>query len=426
LIQGKLDQPLQDGTHIELEVIFLALDNPQDVRKLLSLEVSGVFINEAREISFAVVKAARERIGRYPSRIDGYDHVANPCKRKALLMDTNPPSDDHWWYWLAEHGHLEGIDEEKKDFAVSETRRIFDFFRGPAPLLKQKDGSYTKNPKAENVQNLPGGYQYYLDMIAGNTDDHINVMVLGNYGTIVEGKPVYPEYNDQIHCDELKPIKGYPIALGWDFGLTPSVVIGQLTSSGQIRLIHEIIGKGVGVRQFARDIVKPFLSTHYKGYELAFSVGDPAGNNRGEGAGRSAIAILNDDYSEVDGDEAEILKPLNMGFLTLPAPTNDITQRLDAVKSFLTKMVDQGKPGYLVNKSCKYLRQGKQGKYQFKRIQVSGADRYHDKPDKNDYSHPADAEQYLALGYIHGYQTIETESHDEYDLQLGRSEAGGY
>lgn len=426
LIQGKIDQPLQDGTRLDVEVIFLALDNPQDVRKLLSLEVSGVFINEAREISFAVVKAARERIGRYPSRIDGYDNVDNPCKRKALLMDTNPPSDDHWWYWLAEMGHLEGIDPEQKEFAISETRRIFEFFRGPSPLIKQSDGSYTPNPKAENIKNLPGGYQYYLDMIAGNTADHINVMVLGNYGTIVEGKPVYPQYNDQIHCADIKPIRDLPIALGWDFGLTPTCVIGQLTSTGQLRILCELIGKSMGVRQFARDHVKPFLSANFKGYELAFSVGDPAGNNRGEGEGRSAIAILNDDYSQLEGTEYELLTPLNLGFVTQPAPTNDITQRLEAVKSFLIKMVDAGRPGYLVNKSCKYIRQGKQGKYQYKRLQVSGSDRYHDKPDKNDYSHPADAEQYLALGYLHGYQTYESNDEPEYDLQVGKSAVGGY
>lgn len=421
LITGKLDQPMQDGTRIEAEFLFLALDNDKDVRKLLSLEITGAFINEAREISFSVVKAARERIGRYPARIDGYQNVENPCKRKALLMDTNPPSDDHWWYWLAEHGHLEGVDEEKKDHAISETRRIFDFFRGPSPLFKQSDGSYTKNPKAENVQNLPGGYQYYLDMIAGNTEDHINVMVLGNYGTIVTGKPVYPEYNDQIHCAELEPINGLPIALGWDFGLTPTCVVGQLTSTGQLRVLAEIVGKNIGVRQFARDIVKPFLSANYKGFALAFSVGDPAGNNRGEGEGRSAIGILND-----DNEDGEHVEPINMGFITLPAPTNDITQRLDAVKRFLTKMVDAGKPGYLVNKSCRYIRQGKQGKYQYKKLQISGSDRYNEKPDKNDYSHPADAEQYLALGFINGYQTIETDEHDEYELYTGRSAAGGY
>ena len=33
---------------VELEVLFLAIDRPEDVKKLLSLELTGVWINEAR------------------------------------------------------------------------------------------------------------------------------------------------------------------------------------------------------------------------------------------------------------------------------------------------------------------------------------------------------------------------------------------
>ncbi len=433
VITGILRHPLPDGTTVEAEFLFLALDKPKDVRKLLSLEVTGVFINEAREISFAVVKAARERVGRYPSRVDGYesegDYTApdEPCKYKVVLMDTNPPDDSHWWYQLAENGYLDGTAEERKEDEIADTRRVFEFVASPPPLLKV-DGKYKPNPGAENIAFLPGGYQYYLDMLPGNTEDHINVMVLGNYGTIKDGKPVYPEYNDGIHCREIEPIKSLPIALGWDFGLTPSVVIGQMTSTGQVRILDELVGKDTSVRAFARDIVRPYLVKKYRGYSVAFSVGDPAGNNRGEGEGRAAIGILNDDY--VDSDDGDVIQPLKLGFTTEPAPTNDITRRLDAVKSFLTKMVDAGQPGYILNKSCRYLRKGKQGAYKYKKLQISGTDRFAEKPDKNDYSHPADAEQYLMLGFIEGYETdADDYGQDEFEhRQRGQSrcDVGGY
>ncbi len=43
--------PERDGAPgLDLEVIFLALDQPKDVRKLLSLELSGAWVNEAREL----------------------------------------------------------------------------------------------------------------------------------------------------------------------------------------------------------------------------------------------------------------------------------------------------------------------------------------------------------------------------------------
>ena len=84
--------------------------------------------------------------------------------------------------------------------------------------------------------------------------------------------------------------------------------------------------------------------------EIAFSLGDPAGNNRGEGEGKSAIGILNDQY--IDSDNGDIIQPLEMGFTTYPAPTNDPVKRIDAVNSFLIKMVN-GEPGYLLSRNCK-------------------------------------------------------------------------
>ena len=39
-----------DAAGIDCEVIFLALDQPKDVRKLLSLELTGAWVNEAREL----------------------------------------------------------------------------------------------------------------------------------------------------------------------------------------------------------------------------------------------------------------------------------------------------------------------------------------------------------------------------------------
>ena len=437
MILAKCNQPISDGTRLEFEVYFLSLDRDDDIKKLLGLEVTGIFCNEARELSYGVIKTGRERIGRYPALIDGYEDDESkgykgprdtegnyqPCKRKALLMDTNPPDDDHWWYQLAEENCLKAIRPEHRDFAISETKRIFDFFRGPSPLIKLPNGTYEPNPEAENVDHLPGGYQYYLDMIAGNDEDHVNVMVLGNYGHLKTGKPVYPEYNDKLHCPEtgIIAIPGIGLGLGWDFGLTPSCVITQITSLGQMLVLAELFSEDMGVRQFARDVVKPFLATHYSDYDIEFSLGDPSGTARGESEAKSAIGILNDEY--VINDDGDLIVPLDMGFMTEGAPTNDPTLRLDAVKHFLTKLVDGGYPGYVLNKSCKYLRKGKMGGYKYKKVQMSGENRYNLKPDKNVYSHPADAEQYAACGYTRGLHEHEEEYFDDNFRQVN---SGGY
>ena len=139
---------------------------------------------EARELPKEILDGLTMRIGRYPAKRDGGPSWTG------VFMDTNPPDDDHWWFKQSE--------EVKPD--------TWDFFHQPPALIRSEDGMYLNNPKAENVDNQPLGYKYWHQMLPGKTQDWINVYVMGNYGTVEEGKPVYPEYNDSIHCiPEYKP-----------------------------------------------------------------------------------------------------------------------------------------------------------------------------------------------------------------------------
>ena len=80
---------------IELEVIFLALDRPEDVKKLLSLELTGIWINEAREIPKSIIDACTMRVGRFPSMREGGPSWSG------VIADTNAPEEDHWWPIMA-------------------------------------------------------------------------------------------------------------------------------------------------------------------------------------------------------------------------------------------------------------------------------------------------------------------------------------
>jgi hypothetical protein len=129
------------------------------------------------------------------------------------------------------------------------------------------------------------------------------------------------------------------------------------------------------------------------------SMADPAGNIRHETDASFSIEILND---ESNHDPDIMRAPLNLGFVTEPAPSNNPVRRQDAVRHYLTKMVD-GEPGLLIDKKCKIVRKGFRGGYRYRKLQVSGDTRYSDKPEKNEFSHPHDAVQYLALGCLEGY-----------------------
>ena len=57
-----------------------------------------------------------------------------------------------------------------------------------------------------------------------------------------------------------------------------------------------------------------------------------------------------------------------------------------------------GKPQLQLHSRCKMLRRGFQGRYQFRKLQVAGtAERYQETADKNEYSHPHDALQYVGV-----------------------------
>jgi len=368
-ITATVEVELEDDTRVHAEFLFLALDKPKDVKKLLSLELTGIWFNEAREIPKTVIDAGMGRVGRYPSLKDGVGPT-----RAFGIADTNPPDDDHWWYKLAEE----------------DTPDNWAFFRQPAALLKDDNGAYHPNPKAENIVNLADGYDYYLRQVSGKDPEWIKVYLLGDYGTVQEGKPVYPTFRSQSHVAKhiIRPVPGLGLLLGWDFGLTPACIIGQLTKRGQLRLLDELLGEDIGITRFARDVVKPHLAKEYAGFIVTSSTADPAGGARAETDEQTAIGILNS-------------TKVNMGFRTRPASTNNPLRRIEAVSGYLNLMVD-GEPGLLVSPKCRLLIKGFNGGYKYERVQVTGDERYRDTPCKNKFSHPHDAVQYLTLGATSG------------------------
>ncbi len=131
---------------IDMEVIFLALDKPEDVKKLLSLELTGVFINEAREVPKAIVDACTMRVGRFPSMKDG-----GPTWY-GVIADTNAPDEDHWWPIMA--GEAPVPDHLTREEALMLIKPdTWEFFTQPGGMRPVRDDegiitSYEMNPVA--------------------------------------------------------------------------------------------------------------------------------------------------------------------------------------------------------------------------------------------------------------------------------------
>lgn len=360
---------LPDDTVVELEVQFLALDKPEDIKKLLSYECSGIWFNEAREIRKELVDAATARVGRYPSPKDG------GCTRKCIIMDTNPPDDSHWWYRLAEE----------------ECPENWEFFRQPSGLA----------PDAENLENLnqrsgwqkktleerrKDGRSYYEDMLGGKDEEWVNVYVHGEYGFIKTGQPVYGKlWNDKLHVakEPLKPNPYTPVYVGVDSsGRHPAAVFIQQTARGQWLCLHELCitgDDGIGATNFAHKL-RMEIKSKFRNIVIGGIYGDPAGGWKSQNDEQTYFQIL-----------------IAHGISIKPSPGFRLPERLEAVRAVLGRMVD-GEPAFLLSPTCQTLRKGFNGGYHFKKISTAGDYRLDEKPNKNRYADPHDALQYVLCG----------------------------
>jgi hypothetical protein len=358
---------------VELEVIFRAMDRPDDVRHLLGLELTGAWINEAREIHKSVIDAIGSRVGQYPAK-----HMGG-CTWSGIMMDTNPPDEDHWWFKLAEEGEFDGVPVDKG---------VWEFFKQPGALIEDADGNFVANPDAENIDNLNDGIEYYLRQVTGKTKAFIRVYYCNQYGFVIDGKPVIPEYKDAVHCSDeiLKPVEGIPIYVGIDFGLTPAAVFTQMLPDGKWMWFDELCAQDMGISRFA-DLLGPKLRGQYADFET-YIFGDPAGEQRAQTDEMTPFQIL-----ESKGINAQ------------PAPTNDFTIRREAIAVPCGRLID-GKPGFVISPKVKNARKGLAGGYAYRRLQVSGSERFADVPNKSIYSHPVEAGGYAMIGAGEGDRLI--------------------
>ena len=351
------------------EVLFVALDRPDDVSKLLSMELSDAWINEAREVPKAILDGLTGRVGRFPPMWQ-----AEPTNVQ-ILMDTNPPDTDHWWYILAE----QDVSNEKNRQLIFSMREAEEMLRMMGHLkngvrlmsfYKQPSG---RSPEAENVRNLRGGY--YQFQMAGKDPDWVKIYVDGNYGFVIDGLPMFPEYKDSTHCRKVNLIHGLGMRIGMDFGLTPAATISQRLANGRWLVHDEFVSERLGITTFAKELSR-MLAEKYPEMKFTSVRGDPAGEQMGT-------------------EENTVFQILRAnGFaIAQPATTQDAARRREGVAFLLSNLID-GEPAILIDPRCNVLRKGMAGGYHRKRLQVAGDIKFRDVPDKNKYSHICEALEY--------------------------------
>ncbi len=147
---------------VHSEILFRALDRPADVRKVLSLELTGAYFNELREIEKEVFDGVQGRVGRYPSVAQG------GSTWDGVFGDTNSWHVGHW------------LDELEKSRPEG-----FEFFTQPDGLSSE----------AENVANLKPGY--YQRLMAGKDSEWIDTYIRNKIASSDKGS-IYGELIDKL------------------------------------------------------------------------------------------------------------------------------------------------------------------------------------------------------------------------------------
>jgi len=337
---------------VECEILFRGLDDANDVRRLLSLQLTFGVMDEFREINPDIYNALTGRLGRYPDKtMNGVGACDDEGKQVHKVWGaTNPPDADTFWETM-----------------LADPTDNMHVTIQPSGLSQEADW----------VQYLPDGY--YENLCEGKSEDWIDVYVHGKFGKSLSGQPVFRAFDRDTHVAKqtLNHIKlqTHPLIIGMDFGLTPACSINQIDAQGRFLTFADLVSEGMGTLRFCREKLKPLLANRFPGMNVLI-VGDPAGQQRAQTDERSVFDIL----------RAE-------GFRVISAKSNSVVARVNAVDKLLTRTVD-GKPGHLIDPSCTHLIAALRGGYRYKIRQNGEAD---DKPEKNSHSHIADAHQYACL-----------------------------
>lgn len=331
---------------VECEVLFRPLDTPDDVARVLSLEVTFAILDEYVQIPREIVDALSARLGRYPAANDG------GATNWGMWGASNPDTEDNWWY----------------DYLHNALPENATYFVQPSGF----------SDKAENVENLPGGVDYYHNQAKGKTEGWIKQFIEAEWGYSAAGKPVVPSYNKGLHLAP-KPVRfdeTLPLVAGFDPGIGGSAMIfGQEDLHGRLRVLGELVQEGMGAERFIQERLRPFLRLRFPGAALIIAP-DPAASGRAQ------------------SDETTVVQVFRKHFDVRVESNNRLPLRLVAIEHYTSRLTDVG-PALLIDEAqCPTLTRALGGGWRYaldrKYGTIKGAE-----PEKNAYSHPGDAFGYL-------------------------------
>jgi hypothetical protein len=355
---------------VRSEWILLPLEEPEDQRRLLSMNLTGAMVSEAIEIDRDLIDPIAGRCGRYPPPTDG------GATWNGIIMDTNMPPEGTPWHRT-----------------MTEPPSDWDVYIQPGGLSEHAENlewllqtPETLKLPIDHPLRIACGREYYERLARSNNINWVKRYVHAQYGPDPSGTAVFASsfrYNFHV-VQNIDPVPGIPLYVGQDFGRDPWSIICQLDFKGRLLVLEEVMAEDIGLITHIRQNLRPALSNpRYRGMPVVV-VGDPSGVRKSE-------------YDEVNA--FDIFK--NERISAVPAGTNDIDTRLRSVESYLLQQRDGGPAMAFDRSRCPHLIRGMNGMYRYAKTPLGVSKPL---PDKNEWSHVCDALQYASLatqGHTH-------------------------
>lgn len=335
---------------VESDWLLMPLDRPENVQRLLSLELTFAWMSELRELDPKLLEDLLGRLGRYPAPIAG----GSSPTWYGLIGETNSFSEDSPWYKILEEQKL---------------MKGWEYYVQPG----------ARDPNAEIPPGLPP--QYYSDLIENNTPEWVEQYIDNKVTPSLAGEAVFRstfKYDFHVSKVDLAPVPGHILVIGQDFGRTPCSIITQMDPKGRLLVLDEIVGENTGIEKFIAMQMRPLLVNSYMQHAIGV-VGDPSGIRKGEQGEESVFDIFK-----------------RYGYAAQPASTNIIEPRLRAVEKWFLQQRDGG-PAVLISPKCTTLIRALGSRYRYAR-KKDGV--LHTDPEKlHPWSDVVDAFQYACLGH---------------------------
>lgn len=375
----------EKGTECRLHVDFVAIGDNDVEDVCRGYEMSDVMLNEADRLASEALFYLNGRIGRWPGPALG------GCWAPQLWADLNAPDVDNYVY---------------RHF-VEELPDTWAFYKQPGGLDPDAENLHNLNQTAETLAHiddpawkdriLEQGRGYYRNQMVGQPAWYVRRMIHNEFGYSREGDPVYEDYDDDVHCarEEIRPDPSLPVYMCSDAGRTPATCWFQVTPDDQVFGIAEMCGKATSAGPFGEECAAFMARTFGYDYRFEWNAIDPTA------------------FNPHDTDEVHYAQVFEekTGVQCIPARTNALTPRMDAVSSRLRRFLPtdtrsvpragrvgpQGRPAMLISPKMRVLRRGFNSGYMFERVKVANTERLRDVPAKTAESHPHDAWQYGML-----------------------------